>query len=289
MAARAPLQPMQCGVPGSPAPSDRRRCLFFVGARLFTTELPLPPPSSRSRRRREVVEGTKHARRALWKRDVKVDRTSVQPGPPANSAIAAACAPNVHPLPMCISSQCASAARNSTRRSSAARVTRRASCIVLAQEWLKGHDCGAEWDMPEKEERMLVNWFNALDVDQSGTIDASEIRQMMTSIGVKLTLAQLSRMFTSIGKQLNQPLEAHDFVRLMHLLGGSVRPAASFRLVPSRRLPSGGRPYPSPAVALRSSTDLALLGSSSAACRIALACAAWPLPLWISKTVCRLH
>lgn len=132
---------------------------------------------------------------------------------------------------------------------------------------------------------MLVNWFNALDVDQSGTIDASEIRQMMTSIGVKLTPAQLARMFTSIGKQLDQPLEAHDFVRLMHLLGGSVHFVC--RMVPAASVPP---PFAFRRTALSDSrrrssfpTDLGLLDSSSAACRIPLACAAWPLPLRISR------
>ncbi len=34
--------------------------------------------------------------------------------------------------------------------------------------WMRQHDCGADWELPEAEQHQLTEWFNALDIDGSG-------------------------------------------------------------------------------------------------------------------------
>ena len=34
--------------------------------------------------------------------------------------------------------------------------------------WMRQHDCGADWELPEAEQHQLKEWFNALDIDGSG-------------------------------------------------------------------------------------------------------------------------
>ena len=43
-------------------------------------------------------------------------------------------------------------------------------CMHLGQVkiWMRQHDCGADWELPEAEQHQLTEWFNALDIDGSG-------------------------------------------------------------------------------------------------------------------------
>ena len=43
-------------------------------------------------------------------------------------------------------------------------------CMHLGQVkiWMRQHDCGADWELPEAEQHQLKEWFNALDIDGSG-------------------------------------------------------------------------------------------------------------------------
>ena len=38
--------------------------------------------------------------------------------------------------------------------------------------WMRQHDCGADWELPEAEQHQLKEWFNALDIDGSGGVAA---------------------------------------------------------------------------------------------------------------------
>ena len=40
------------------------------------------------------------------------------------------------------------------------------------KSWLAAHDLCVDWELPEAEERQLVDWFSALDADGSGEVDA---------------------------------------------------------------------------------------------------------------------
>lgn len=44
------------------------------------------------------------------------------------------------------------------------------TCMHLGQVkiWMRQHDCGADWELPEAEQHQLKEWFNALDIDGSG-------------------------------------------------------------------------------------------------------------------------
>ena len=53
-----------------------------------------------------------------------------------------------------------------------AHVTFRAHCRCMhlgqVKIWMRQHDCGADWELPEAEQHQLTEWFNALDIDGSG-------------------------------------------------------------------------------------------------------------------------
>lgn len=90
------------------------------------------------------------------------------------------------------------------------------------KQWLQLHDRGADWELPAAEKRQLVEWFNALDIDGSGSVEVEEIKALMSAVGAQCTQAMLISMFASIQKHITDELNMHDFVKLMHLNGGGI-------------------------------------------------------------------
>ena len=90
------------------------------------------------------------------------------------------------------------------------------------KQWLQMHDRGADWELPAAERRQLVEWFNALDVDGSGSVEVEEIKALMSAVGARCTQAMLISMFASVQKHIGDELDMHDFVKLMHLNGGGI-------------------------------------------------------------------
>ena len=43
--------------------------------------------------------------------------------------------------------------------------------------WMRRHDCGADWELPEAEQHQLTEWFNALDIDGSGELDDDDVQK----------------------------------------------------------------------------------------------------------------
>ena len=100
------------------------------------------------------------------------------------------------------------------------RATRRLLWKNEVKLWLRQHDRGADWELPKAEEQQLVEWFNALDIDGSGSVGAEEIAALGNAVGVPLNQHKINRMFASIHKLPTDELKMHDFVKLMHGDGG---------------------------------------------------------------------
>ena len=74
------------------------------------------------------------------------------------------------------------------------------------KQWLQMHDRGADWELPAAERRQLVEWFNALDVDGSGSVEVEEIKALMSAVGARCTQAMLISMFASVQKHIGDEL-----------------------------------------------------------------------------------
>ena len=104
------------------------------------------------------------------------------------------------------------------------------------REWMRIHDvrsASRSWELPHEDEKVLFEWFDAIDVDRNGDVDADEIRALLAANKIGCSPARLEEIFNAAGKNLSQGLALHDFVRGMHSGGAaalflpSYRPAAS--------------------------------------------------------------
>ena len=93
-------------------------------------------------------------------------------------------------------------------------------CVVQERAVNFGHN--------EKEEQELAEWFRALDVDRSGTVEAPEVRALMEAMGVEPKPRQMMNMFASIGKDANAALSKPEFIRLMTQNAGALAGASEF-------------------------------------------------------------
>ena len=82
------------------------------------------------------------------------------------------------------------------------------------------HDRGADWELPAAEERQLIEWFQALDIDGSGSVEAEEIRALFQALGLHCTQGTINKLFASIQRNPHDELKIHDFVKMMH--GGGI-------------------------------------------------------------------
>ena len=94
--------------------------------------------------------------------------------------------------------------------------------------WMRQHDRGADWELPKADEKVLFEWFEAIDIDRSGAIDASEIRALLAANAVGCSPARIEALFAIAGKQPHDELGRHDFVKLMHLGGASALFSSKF-------------------------------------------------------------
>ena len=93
------------------------------------------------------------------------------------------------------------------------------------KRWCDTQDRSINWGWDRKQEQELTEWFNALDVDQSGSIEADEIEALMRAMGIEPTQREIARLFESIHKDVDASLSKADFVKFMtanpDLLAGS--------------------------------------------------------------------
>ena len=89
------------------------------------------------------------------------------------------------------------------------------------KDWLRQHDRGADWELPKADEKVLFEWFEAIDIDRSGTVDASEISALLAANRSGCSPARIEALFRIAGKQPHDELGLHDFVKLMHLGGAA--------------------------------------------------------------------
>ena len=88
------------------------------------------------------------------------------------------------------------------------------------KDWLDGHDRGADWELAVKDELLLVGWFNAIDVNRSGTIELAEVVAFLRGAGFKVSTKEVIEQFASIGRLPADGLDAHGFMRLLSKTGG---------------------------------------------------------------------
>lgn len=109
------------------------------------------------------------------------------------------------------------------------------------RDWMQVHDvksAAADWELPKADERVLLEWFDAIDIDRSGDVDADEIRALLASNQIGCSPARLEALFHAVGKRVDEGLTLHDFVKLMHVGGGAALFLKSF-VPPKRRELSG--------------------------------------------------
>ena len=76
--------------------------------------------------------------------------------------------------------------------------------------------------LPRADERVLLEWFDAIDVDRNGEVDADEIRALLASNQAGCSPARLEALFQLAGKRVGDGLRLHDFVKVMHLGGAAM-------------------------------------------------------------------
>ena len=109
------------------------------------------------------------------------------------------------------------------------------------KDWLKVHDvksAAADWELPKADERVLLEWFDAIDIDRSGSVDADEILALLASNQIACSPARLEALFLSVNKRVDESLTLHDFVKLMHIGGAAALFLRSFK---PKSLAHGGR------------------------------------------------
>ena len=82
--------------------------------------------------------------------------------------------------------------------------SRRAMWKSTVRQWMRQHDCASaarEWELPRADERVLLEWFDAIDVDRNGAVDAEEIRSLLGANLVGCSPARLESLFQSAGKR----------------------------------------------------------------------------------------
>ena len=67
---------------------------------------------------------------------------------------------------------------------------------------------------PEDEEQVLIAW-KLFDTDGSGTIEHSELNDVMKSIGIKATEEQLADIIKTIDKDNDGTIDFSEFMKLM--------------------------------------------------------------------------
>ena len=87
------------------------------------------------------------------------------------------------------------------------------------RSWLISKDVKSatqDWEIPRADEKILLEWFDAIDIDRNGSVDAAEIRALLAANLVACSPARLEALFQAAGKRVDQELTMHDFVKVMH-------------------------------------------------------------------------
>lgn len=67
----------------------------------------------------------------------------------------------------------------------------------------------------QKQEAMIDEWFNALDMDRSGTVEEDEVASLMNAMGVDPDPKLIKQMFEAIGKPVNAQLTRQEFIKFV--------------------------------------------------------------------------
>ena len=85
---------------------------------------------------------------------------------------------------------------------------------------LTPHPCGAT------ASQEITAWFNALDIDGSGTVEEDEVRAMCNAMGVEINNAKLTRMFAAVDRPIDASLTKSEFVHFMNVNADLLAPSS---------------------------------------------------------------
>ena len=54
--------------------------------------------------------------------------------------------------------------------------------------WLESRGRGVDWGFNKRDEQEIINWFNALDMDSSGTVEEGEVRALVDAMGAEVAV-----------------------------------------------------------------------------------------------------
>ena len=67
----------------------------------------------------------------------------------------------------------------------------------------------------QKQEAMIDEWFNALDMDRSGTVEEDEVAALMNAMGVDPDPKVIKLMFEAIGRPITAQLTRQEFIKFV--------------------------------------------------------------------------
>ncbi|EER13478.1 centrin 3, putative [Perkinsus marinus ATCC 50983] len=70
-------------------------------------------------------------------------------------------------------------------------------------------------DFDDQERKMLRTYFDALDDDGSGSIDVSELEEVMVALGLAEKSSDVEKMVANVDEDGSGEIEFHEFLRIV--------------------------------------------------------------------------
>ncbi|KAL3671031.1 hypothetical protein V7S43_004215 [Phytophthora oleae] len=81
--------------------------------------------------------------------------------------------------------------------------------------WLTKHAKQPRFQFTGEQKRMLRQWFNALDADNSGKISVEELEDPMLSIGIVNDTREIQQIVSKLDKDANGQIDFQEFVEFL--------------------------------------------------------------------------
>ncbi|KAF4739572.1 hypothetical protein FOZ63_026148 [Perkinsus olseni] len=82
-------------------------------------------------------------------------------------------------------------------------------------------------DFDDQERRMLRTYFDALDRDSSGSIDVSELEEVMVALGLAEKHSDVEKMLSGVDEDDSGEIEFHEFLSILRRGHSSNDPSSS--------------------------------------------------------------
>ncbi|KAF4661426.1 hypothetical protein FOZ61_003199 [Perkinsus olseni] len=95
------------------------------------------------------------------------------------------------------------------------------------RQWLasRGRSCMIDFD--DQERGMLRTYFDALDRDSSGSIDVSELEEVMVALGLAEKHSDVEKMLSGVDEDDSGEIEFHEFLSILRRGHSSNDPSSS--------------------------------------------------------------